>query len=281
MKENFEYALSLTLGYEGGWSNHPKDPGGATNMGVTIGTLKRLRIDVDGDGDSDIADLRKLRPMDVEKVYRAFYWDAVRADLLPSGVDLAVFDFAVNSGPAQAAKALQRAVGVTPDGDIGPRTLAALAYNDASNLVSAITEKRMRFLRSLKTWPTFGKGWARRVSGIGKAALELAEDDIALIKNEPKALLSMPETQEEPAIEIERKKAMNGFSLTRLAIYGIGLVAGVAATWAASQGLGTYDSATGLFDLAPFNVNAVIATAVATAGNALAGVALLRGWGKK
>jgi lysozyme family protein len=187
MKENFEYALSLTLAHEGGWSDHPKDPGGATNMGVTIGTLKRLGIDVDGDGDSDIADLRKLRPVDVEKVYRAFYWAAVKADLLPSGVDLAVFDFAVNSGPAQAAKMLQRAVGATPDGDIGPKTLAALAKENAQHIVASVSEKRMRFLRSLKTWGTFGKGWTRRVKEIEKAALILANDSIeaARLANKP------------------------------------------------------------------------------------------------
>lgn len=175
MRENFETSLALTLHHEGGWSDHPKDPGGATNMGVTIGTLKRLGIDVDGDGDSDIADLRKLRPVDVERVYRAFYWDAVRADLLPAGVDLAVFDFAVNSGPARAARMLQLAVGAADDGDIGPQTLAALAKKAPESVVSAVSEKRLRFLRSLKTWGTFGKGWQRRVEEVERAALELAQ----------------------------------------------------------------------------------------------------------
>lgn len=175
MRENFETSLALTLHHEGGWSDHPKDPGGATNMGVTIGTLKRLGIDVDGDGDSDIADLRKLRPVDVERVYRAFYWDAVRADLLPAGVDLAVFDFAVNSGPARAARMLQLAVGAADDGDIGPQTLAALAKKAPESVVSAVSEKRLRFLRSLKTWGTFGKGWQRRVQEVEQAALELAQ----------------------------------------------------------------------------------------------------------
>jgi lysozyme family protein len=178
MNGNFERALALTLAHEGGWSDHPKDPGGATNMGITIGTLKRLKIDVDGDGDSDLADLRNLRPADVAKVYRVFYWDAVRADLLPAGVDLAVFDFAVNSGPAQAAKVLQRAVGVAPDGDIGPQTLAALAKADAGLIISAMSDKRLQFLRSLKTWGTFGKGWLRRVTVIKEAALKLAKEPI-------------------------------------------------------------------------------------------------------
>jgi lysozyme family protein len=189
MRESFEHALSLTLAHEGGWSDHPKDPGGATNMGVTIGTLKRLRIDVDGDGDSDIADLRKLRRADVAKVYRVFYWDAVRADLLPAGVDLAVFDFAVNSGPAQASKVLQRIVGADPDGDIGPKTLAALAKADAQMVVAALSDRRLRFLRSLKTWATFGKGWARRVEEIREAALVLAKKPLQIT---PLAAVSPP-----------------------------------------------------------------------------------------
>ena len=198
MRKNFETALALTLGHEGGWSDHPKDPGGATNMGVTIGTLKRLGIDVDGDGDSDLADLRKLRREDVAKVYRAFYWDAVRADLLPAGVDLAVFDFAVNSGPAQAAKMLQRAVGAKPDGDIGPQTLAALAKEDALLIVAAVSEKRLRFLRSLKTWGTFGKGWQRRVEDVQRAALELAnpvDDKITPISDTNPVLMAEEKPQ--------------------------------------------------------------------------------------
>ncbi len=190
MKNNFDHALSHTLAHEGGWSDHPKDPGGATNMGVTIGTLKRLRIDVDGDGDSDIADLRKLRRADVAKVYRVFYWDAVRADLLPAGVDLAVFDFAVNSGPAQAVKVLQRIVGAVPDGDLGPKTLAALAKADAEMVVVALSDRRLRFLRSLKTWATFGKGWARRVEEIREAALLLARKPLQIA---PLAAVNLPQ----------------------------------------------------------------------------------------
>jgi lysozyme family protein len=190
MKNNFDHALSHTLAHEGGWSDHPKDPGGATNMGVTIGTLKRLGIDVDGDGDSDIADLRKLRRADVARVYRVFYWDAVRADLLPAGVDLAVFDFAVNSGPAQAVKVLQRIVGAVPDGDLGPKTLAALAKADAEMVVVALSDKRLRFLRSLKTWATFGKGWNRRVEEIREAALMLARKPLQIA---PLAAVNLPQ----------------------------------------------------------------------------------------
>lgn len=174
MKQNFDAALTAVLKHEGGFVNHPKDPGGATNKGITIGTLKRLGIDVDGDGDSDIVDLKALRHEHVARVYRLFYWDAVKADLLPSGVDYTAFDFAVNSGPSRAAKHLQAALGVEQDGDIGPGTIAAMAKADPAKVIDAIYASRMRFLRGLKTWPTFGKGWTRRVDDVRSMSLALA-----------------------------------------------------------------------------------------------------------
>lgn len=175
MLTNYAKALPLILKHEGGFVNHPKDPGGATNKGITIGTLKRLGIDVDGDGDSDIVDLRSLRQSDVERVYKLFYWDAVKADQLPSGVDYAVADFAVNSGPSRSAKHLQKVVGVTQDGDIGPKTLAAVAMRDPQDVVSALCDSRLRFLRGLKTWGTFGKGWGRRVAEVRAIGLAWAD----------------------------------------------------------------------------------------------------------
>lgn len=176
MLTNYAKALPLVLKHEGGFVNHPRDPGGATNKGVTIGTLKRLGIDVDGDGDSDIVDLRNLRQSDVERVYKLFYWDAVKADQLPSGVDYAVFDFGVNSGPARAAKHLQKVVGAAQDGDIGPKTLALVARADPQDVVTALQDSRLRFLRGLKTWGTFGKGWSRRVAEVRAVALAMAEN---------------------------------------------------------------------------------------------------------
>ena len=175
MKANYAKALPLVLRHEGGFVNHKDDPGGATNKGVTIGTLKRLGIDVDGDGDSDIVDLRNLRQSDVERVYKLFYWDAVKADQLPSGVDYAVFDFGVNSGPARAAKHLQKVVGAAQDGDIGPKTLALVAKMDPQDVVTALQDSRLRFLRGLKTWGTFGKGWSRRVAEVRAVGLAWAE----------------------------------------------------------------------------------------------------------
>ncbi|KGM38762.1 hypothetical protein JY97_14820 [Alkalispirochaeta odontotermitis] len=166
MKRNFAAALEYVLKHEGGYVNHPKDPGGATNMGVTIGTAKRLGIDVDGDGDTDIVDIQKLTKKDAAKVYRAQYWNKVKGDSLPSGVDYAVFDFAVNSGVSRAAKFLQHVVGAKPDGRIGPKTLALVAAYDPNKLITRLCNDRLEWLRRLKTFKTFGKGWTRRVNGV-------------------------------------------------------------------------------------------------------------------
>ncbi|ACL58788.1 glycoside hydrolase family 108 protein [Methylobacterium nodulans] len=165
---SFDRALSLVLAHEGGYVDHPDDPGGPTNLGVTLGTLSAVL-----GRPATRAEVKALTPAKVAPIYRARYWDAVRGDELPAGVDYAVFDFAVNSGPARAAIALQRLVGVADDGVIGAVTLAAVARTDQRWLVTALCDRRLTFLRSLKGWPTFGKGWTKRVAGVRTDALAL------------------------------------------------------------------------------------------------------------
>jgi lysozyme family protein len=169
MKSSFDDALVKVLKHEGGYVNHPRDPGGMTNLGVT----KREWESWTGKAASE-ADMRALTPAKVAPLYKARYWDAVRADDLPAGVDYAVFDAAVNSGPAQAAKWLQRAVGVEADGKIGPATLAAVRAKPAAEVVAAFTERRRQFLQRLPTWGTFGKGWDRRVSEVANDSRRMA-----------------------------------------------------------------------------------------------------------
>ncbi|QRE76177.1 glycoside hydrolase family 108 protein [Methylobacterium aquaticum] len=164
----FERALSLVLKHEGGWSDHPQDPGGPTNLGVTIGTLSAVL-----GRPATKADVKALTPAKVAPVYRQRYWDAVEADDLPAGLDYAVFDWAVNSGPARAAIALQRLVGVADDGHIGPVTLQAVAGHDRQQLIGSLCDARMGFLKALSNWPTFGKGWSSRVAGVRNDALEI------------------------------------------------------------------------------------------------------------
>ena len=166
---NFATALAHVLAHEGGFVNHPDDPGGATKAGITQATLARAR-----GGPVTVEDVRALSRGEAEAIYRRRYWDAVRADELPSGPDLAVFDCAVNAGPAQAARLLQRAVGVAADGIVGPVTLDAARRADAADLVRRFGRARLGFLRRLAIWPVFGRGWRRRVLAVEREALRLA-----------------------------------------------------------------------------------------------------------
>lgn len=175
MRENFERSFAATIKHEGGYVDHPHDPGGATNLGITIGTLsgwlgrKATKAEVKG------LTVDKVKP-----IYRRNYWDKVRADDLPSGVDFATYDFAVNSGPARAAIYLQNIVGTAPDGEIGPLTLKAVeAYADrfgARQLINELCSQRLAFLERLSTWPTFGKGWGRRAQEVRELALQMAQN---------------------------------------------------------------------------------------------------------
>lgn len=169
MDRNFQRALSLVLKHEGGWSDHSKDPGGATMRGVTLATFRRY---VKPNATKD--DLRKITDEQIAAVYRRHYWDAVAGAELPDGIDYAVFDFAVNSGPARAAKYLQAIVGTSTDGKIGPATLAATRAMFHAEVIHKLCDSRMAFLKRLPTWATFGKGWTNRVTDVRRHALELA-----------------------------------------------------------------------------------------------------------
>lgn len=165
MKDNFDAALKAILHHEGGYVNHPADPGGMTNLGVT----KRVWEEWVGH-EVDEKAMRALTPEIVAPLYKVKYWDKIKGDDLPSGVDYCVFDAAVNSGPSRAAKWLQGCVGVEQDGGIGPKTLAAVAAFDPKELVEDYAKRRLSFLMDLKTWPTFGKGWGRRVAEVQTSA---------------------------------------------------------------------------------------------------------------
>jgi lysozyme family protein len=172
MKDNFDLCLTLMLAHEGGFVNHPQDPGGMTNLGVTA----RVWEEWLGRPVSE-KEMRALTPTMVKPLYKRKYWDAVRGDELVSGVDYAVFDVAVNSGPGRAIKFLQSCVGVTVDGGFGPRTLAAVkeAEKDPKRLIELYSAKRLEFLQSLRTFPTFGRGWSRRIAEVKDKALAMVD----------------------------------------------------------------------------------------------------------
>lgn len=165
MKASFAYVMPKILVHEGGKVNHPKDPGGRTNQGV----IQRVYDGWRQRNNLPIRSVYEMEPHERDDIYKKQYWDAIKGDLLPQGVDYVVMDGAVNSGPSQSIKWLQRALGVKADGVIGQATLAAVdAVNDHDALIAKILQRREAFLRALKTFSTFGKGWMNRVNQVLK-----------------------------------------------------------------------------------------------------------------
>ena len=170
MKSNFEECMARLLAHEGGYVWHAEDPGGETNFGVTRAVYEQYvgRQVMDGE-------MEGLTHDDVYPIYKENYWDRVRGDDLPSGVDWAVFDFCVNSGVSRSAKALQRIVGVEQDGGIGPMTLQAIAEMEPADIIEQMHHVRDGFYRSLSTFDTFGRGWIRRNDETKEQALALLD----------------------------------------------------------------------------------------------------------
>lgn len=151
---NFDQAFDALIGHEGGYVNHPSDPGGETRYGIT----RRVAIQEGYTGDMHVFPLDKAKA-----IYRARYWDAVMADRLPETVRYTVFDAAVNSGPHQAICWLQRALDVGEDGHMGPLTLDAVNKASGLRLGVLFNAERLDFMTSLPTWGAFGRGWSRRI----------------------------------------------------------------------------------------------------------------------
>ncbi len=162
--------LPITLAHEGGKVDHPRDPGGRTNMGITQRTFDgwladRSRIN------KNVYTITKL---EVAAIYTAEYWDKVKGSKLPRGVDLATFDGAVNSGPSRGVKWLQGAIGVARDGKVGPKTIKAAKEGNAASMVVSMCALRMGFLQRLRHWDTFKRGWTRRVASIEAKGVSMA-----------------------------------------------------------------------------------------------------------
>jgi lysozyme family protein len=169
MRDNFDASFKMVLSHEGGYVNDPRDPGGATNMGVT----QRAWEDYVGHPVSERSMIALTRDM-VKPFYRAKYWDKIGGDSLPSGVDHAAFDLAVNSGVSRAARYMQRIAGVLEDGIIGPKSLEAISACPPDKMIDALCSTRLDFLKRLPTWKTFGRGWGRRVAEVELQATKMS-----------------------------------------------------------------------------------------------------------
>ncbi|MER9628412.1 glycosyl hydrolase 108 family protein [Mesorhizobium sp. M0296] len=164
---NLSACLKVSLAYEGGWSDHPKDPGGATMKGITLATFRRYKPG------ASKTQLRNISQTDVEFIYRDGFWTPIRGDALPFGIDMGTFDFGVNSGPSRGVKALQSVLGVDADGRVGPDTLKALAVADKKKTIQKLCAKRLSFMQSLKIWNTFKRGWSARVADVEAKAVAM------------------------------------------------------------------------------------------------------------
>lgn len=188
--KNFERAFSRLMGHEGKNSSNKADPAAKqllpgesvhTRYGITQGVYSAWLT----------ARGRAVRPVrlatldEAKAIFKAQYWTPVRADDLPSGLDWAVADASYNSGASRAAKFLQASIGAREDGQVGEKTIAAVHDHDPSDLINAVCDARLRFLRKLTTWGTFGRGWTRRVAEVRSAALTMAAGEKLPAKQAP------------------------------------------------------------------------------------------------
>lgn len=186
MKENFQRSVKAVLKYEGGYADNPADPGGATNRGITIATLRAWR-----GHPVTKADVKALTEAEAVAIYKARYWDPIRGDQLPAGVDHALFDIAVNSGPGRVPQ------------------FSKLVTADPAASIRAICGARMAYLRRLSTWRTFGRGWTTRVKRVEKEALSMAGSPLVVT----------PDPIAERVTVVKRVQ-------TRLVELGLGLIVG-------------------------------------------------------
>lgn len=176
MADAFYTCLAFTLREEGGYVDDPADPGGATNMGITLATYREWS----DDPDLGAAQLRGISDRTARAIYRSLYWNPLRADALPLGVDLSVFDMGVNAGIWCSARILQRALGFTgkkADGSIGPETLAAATKSDARTLIDELARRQAAYYRGLRDFARFGAGWLSRTGARRNAAMAMIEGD--------------------------------------------------------------------------------------------------------
>jgi glycosyl hydrolase family 108/predicted peptidoglycan binding protein len=166
----FDACMPFIFKAEGGYSDNPNDPGGPTNFGITLATLKAY----ESNPNLTAQDVKSLTPATAREIYRSNYWNRMQCGSLPEGLDLEVFDFGVNAGPGEAVKALQRIVGVTADGSIGPITLAAVGQFKARDLISQYSQARLAYYQGLNN-PEFEQGWTVRANQIQTAALNMVD----------------------------------------------------------------------------------------------------------
>ena len=174
-RDNFPAVMEEVFAHEGGLSMLRSDPGNWTGGKVGVGELRGTNLGIASHAHPNV-DIKNLTKAQAREIYRRQYWDKVKGDDLPVGIDLVTMDPAVNSGVRRGAQWLQRAVGVAADGKVGPVTInAALASDHVAVIVKACAI-RMGFLRGLSTFTTFGRGWSRRVASVEAVGVRMVAE---------------------------------------------------------------------------------------------------------
>lgn len=199
-KGNLAACLDVTLKWEGGYSDHPADPGGATNMGITIGRLSEVR-----GRQVSKAEVKALTLAEAKDIYEKYYWRPVWGEQLPHGVDLATFDFGVNSGPSRGVRYLQWCVGTSQDGVMGPKTLTAAIMADGKQVIQTLCARRLSFVQGLSTFKVFGKGWSRRIADVEAKAVAMW-----LTKGAPMSEAARRELEDEARKASDKSNAQGG-----------------------------------------------------------------------
>ncbi|SMQ65806.1 Lysozyme family protein [Devosia lucknowensis] len=166
-KGNLQRCLDVVFPFEGGYVDHPRDPGGATNMGITFDVLRKWR-----GKPITKQDVRDLTKAEAEQIYARNYARPLHFDDLPIGIDLTTLDFGINSGVSRSARYLQAVVSAKQDGVIGEAdTLPKVKTANPRDVIKKLCARRLSFVQSLKIWDTFGKGWSRRIAHMEATAL--------------------------------------------------------------------------------------------------------------
>jgi lysozyme family protein len=173
MRPNFKASLAHVLKQEGGWSDNPNDPGGATNHGITIATYREYV----NNPNASKEDLRNIDPSVVESIYYQRFWKRMNCNDMPSGLDACLFDFGVNAGNKRAVTILQRAADTDDTGVVSQELMDAIKNADIKELIGTFSDLRRNFYKNLKLFPTFGKGWLARVDRTQAFSMDLANGE--------------------------------------------------------------------------------------------------------
>lgn len=172
MKWTYPEALKRLLVHEGGYGNHPSDPGGPTNFGITIADYRRY-IKKSGTA----LDVKNMTRAEAAMIYKMRYADPQKYDETPAGLDYTLFDYGVNSGIGRSGKVIRRVMGMADNTSVvTTEVMAQIGKRDPKQLIAAVNDERLRFLKQLRTWSVFGKGWGSRVSGVKSVSLRMAKE---------------------------------------------------------------------------------------------------------